>query len=407
MTNDCSSATPPKPPSLPRVAVVHPGLGLGGSESPVLWTLQALSQDYHVTLITTGEVDLRGLNDYYGTHLQPQDFSVQIAPLPIGLRNTVKFVGLKGSFFQRHVRHVAPDFDVMISCYGPMDFGRRGIQMIADFAFVEEWRFSLHPGVRSWKQWWYGGSPLRRLYLTTCGKINGAKPGGWKRNLNLANSDWSAKLLHARFGVESRTLYPPVENDFPSVPFAERDNGFVCLGRISAEKRVDAIIEILARVRRRGHDIHLHILGGVDDSPFGVRVKNLAGQNRDWVYLEGWAVGEAKKELLASHRYGIHARENEPFGIAVGEMVNAGCIVFVPNGGGQVEIVNHPDLVFRDDADAVEKIDAVLKSESEQETLRLHLRNSVSRFSPESFVGQVQEVVSEFVQQGKGIEVRP
>lgn len=382
-----------------RIAVVHPGMGLGGSESPVLWTLQALKDDYDVTLITTGEVDLARLNAYYGTRLAPADLAVQYAPMPIGLRSTEKLVGLKGSFFQRYVRRVAADFNVMISCYGPMDFGRRGIQMIADFAFVDELRFSLHPGVRSWKQWWYGRSPLRQLYLYICGIVNGASPGGWKRNLNLANSDWSARLLRDRFGVESQTLYPPVENDFPQIDSAKRDNGFVCLGRISAEKRVDSIIEILSRVRQRGNDIHLHVLGGVDDSPYGARVRSLAERNREWIFLEGWAIGDEKKKLLASHRYGIHGRENEPFGIAVGEMVNAGCIVFVPNGGGQVEIVDHPALVFRDDADAVDKIDAVLKSSAEQEKLSHHLRQSASRFTPGAFQAQIHQVVSEFLKE--------
>src|ERR1035437_1193285 len=148
-----------------KIAIVHPGMGLGGSESPVLWTLEALKKDYDVTLITTGKIDLARLNTYYGTGLASEDFSVQNPLLPMGLRSTGKFVGLKGSFFQRYVRRVAADFDVMISCYGPMDFGRPGIQMIADFSFVDELRFSLHPGVRSWKQWWYGRSPLRQLYL--------------------------------------------------------------------------------------------------------------------------------------------------------------------------------------------------------------------------------------------------
>jgi hypothetical protein len=37
----------------------------------------------------------------------------------------------------------------------------------------------------------------------------------------------------------------------------------------------------------------------------------------------------------------------EPFGMAPAEMAAAGCIVFVPNDGGQIEIVNgDPRLVY-------------------------------------------------------------
>jgi len=46
----------------PRVAVMHPQLGYGGSETVPLWTVQALKRDYHVTLITGGPVDLPRLN---------------------------------------------------------------------------------------------------------------------------------------------------------------------------------------------------------------------------------------------------------------------------------------------------------------------------------------------------------
>lgn len=383
-----------------RVAVVHPGLGFGGSESPLLWTIQALKEDYDLSLITTGKIDVARLNAYYGTNLSPRDFSVRYAPLPVGLRNTAKFVGLKASFFHRYVRQAAGDYDVMIGCYGPMDFAKRGIQMIADFSFVDELRYDLNPGIRSWKQWWYGHSPLRQLYLRTCWVINGAKAGGWERNLSLANSDWSANLLREKFGVDSQTLYPPVDGGFPEVPFGQRQNGFVCIGSVLPEKRMDRAIEVLRQVRAKGHDIHVHILGSLMDSPFGKKIQALADQHRKWVFLEGRVGGWEKKKLIAQHRYGIHARQNEPFGIAVGELVQAGCITFVPNGGGQMEIVNHPELIYGNDDDAVQKIVAVLENPPLQEALRSHLAQGAARFSAREFEARIQVVVREFLDQG-------
>ena len=372
-------------------------MGFGGSEAAVLWTLEALKRTCDVTLITIGEVDLQRLNAYYGTRLAPQDFSVRHAPMPIGVRKPEQFSALRGRFLQRYVQRVAPEFDVMISAYGLMDFGRPGLAMVADFSFVEEWRFSLHPGVRSWNKWWYGRGWVRRVYLALCDWVSPVSSDVWKRSLILANSDWTADLMRKKLNVQVRTVYPPVEGNFSEVSFSDRENGFVCLGRISPEKRVDAVIDILSQVRRRGHNVHLHLLGGLDDSPYGATIKKLADQNKDWVYLEGWAVGERKKLLLASHRYGIHGRENEPFGIAVAEMASAGCIVFVPNGGGQVEIVNHPALIYNDVGDAVEKIEAVLNSNAEQENLRNNLRRNADRFSPQSFQAQIRQAVEAYL----------
>ncbi len=87
---------------------------------------------------------------------------------------------------------------------------------------------------------------------------------------------------------------------------------------------MDAVIRILEKVREAGHDVHLHILGGLDDSPFGARLQELAAP-RPWVSLEGRTFGRKKLELMAGHRFGINACENEAFGIAPAELVKAGC----------------------------------------------------------------------------------
>jgi glycosyltransferase involved in cell wall biosynthesis len=385
-------------PSRAKVALVHPGLGFGGSEAPALWTIEALKEDYEVTLISMGDVDLERLNAYYGTSLAPGDFSTQRVFLPWGLRSSSKFSAVKGRFLQRYVRRVARGFDVLISCYGPMDFGKPGIQLIADFSFVEEWRLELNPSFRTWKAWFYGDTLVRGVYLRLCDGIADVRPEAWKQNLTLANSAWSADRLLKKYGIPSQVVYPPVAMDFPSIPFANRDKGFICLGRVSPEKCVHSVIEILRKVRERGHDVHLHILGGIDDSSYAKKVRGLAEHFREWVFLEGWTLGDRKRELLARHRFGINACRNEAFGIAVAEMVLAGCLVFVPSGGGQVEIVNHPALVYANEAEAVEKIDAILTREAEQEKLRNHLRQGSDAFSVNTFVGTMRRVVAEFVE---------
>jgi len=387
----------------PKVAIVHPKLGFGGSETRALWLLEALKRDYDVCLITGGKVDLLRLNEYYGTRLSPQEFSIREVRMPLGLQGTAKFAGLRRAFLQRYLKRVSLEFDVMISGYNPCDFGIRGIQCIGDFAFVREWRLALHPSLQNYRRWWYGDSPLRNAYLAFCNLVSKPNPDAWKRNVTVANSGWSAGCLRREFGIEARTVYPPVADDFPAIPYQEKENGFVCIGRVVPEKRMDAIIELLGRVREDGCDIHLHLLGGIDDSQYGRRLKQLCAKHHDWVFPEGLVFGRRKKELMARHRFGINACENESFGIAVAEMVKAGCIVFVPNGGGQVEIVNHPALIYEDDADAVRKIEAVLANVALQGSLREHLSQGAQRFSVSNFQGAMQNLVREFLEGEKGV----
>jgi glycosyltransferase involved in cell wall biosynthesis len=386
-----------------RIAIVHPRLGFGGSESVALWTIEALKDRADVSLITGGRVDLARLNEYYGTSIEAGEIRIHRAPMPWGLRDSAKFSGLRGQYVHRYCRQIAPRFDLLINTYGPCDFGVPAIQCIADFGFVPEWRNTLHPILANHRRWWYGDSPLRRTYLKLCHAIFRPDPEAWKHNLTLANSHWTARLLKEKFSVESQVLYPPVTGNFPVVPWAQRENGFVCVGRVVPEKRMDAVVGILSRVRQHGHDVHLHILGGVDDSPFGRKTKQLGNQHRDWVFLEGWVSGHKKEAMIATHRFGINGRENEPFGIAPAEMVKAGCITFVPNGGGQTEIANHPALTFRDDEDAARKIEAVLASPVMQKSLVEHLSQGAQRFSAENFRTGIRKVVREvLIEKGIG-----
>jgi glycosyltransferase involved in cell wall biosynthesis len=379
-----------------KTAIVYPRLGFGGSETKVLWTIEALKRDFDVALVTGGPVELDRLNRYYGTRLAPGDFRVLQAPMPPGLARSGKFAGLRGAYVSRFVGRVAPQFDLMISAYNICDFGVPGIQFIADFSFVPEWRLRLDPAAAGHRDWWYGDSPLRRAYLGLCNRIAGPGSDAWKQNLTVANSHWSAELLHRELGIESRVLYPPVAAEFPAVPWQEKENGFICIGRVVPEKRMDAVIRILEKVRQAGHDVHLHILGGLDDSPFGAKLKELAAP-RKWVSLEGRTFGRKKIDLIAGHRFGINARENEPFGIAPAELVKAGAFTFVPASGGQAEIVNHPALTFSSDDDAVDKICAVLSSAALQENLRQHLTRQAQKFSVENFMAEVRRIVFEFL----------
>lgn len=385
-----------------KVAILHNQLGFGGSEVSALWAIEALKRSYDVTLITGGKVDLDLLNQYYGTHLASEEFSVREVQMPFGLHRTPKFAALRGAFFHRYVQRIAHEFDVMFSAYNPCDFGVRGVQYVADFTFVKEWRETLDPSLQHYRRWLYADSPLRRAYLALCDYVSKPDPEAWKQNVTIAVSNWTGDLLRREFGVEARTLRLPVAVNFPTIPWEGRENGFVCIGRVVPEKRMDAAIRILERVRQQGHDVHLHILGALDDSPWGEKLKALAARHERWVFLEGRTFGQKKRELIAGHRYGIHTRDNDAGPVAVAEMVKAGCITFVPSSGGQTEMADAPMLGFSDEEDAARKIGAVLSNVELQGSLRQHLAQQSSKFSVEDFQSGVSEIIFDFVSHEQG-----
>jgi glycosyltransferase involved in cell wall biosynthesis len=102
-------------------------------------------------------------------------------------------------------------------------------------------------------------------------------------------------------------------------------------------------------------------------------------------------------QLVSIHRYGIHAMDGEHFGMAVAEMVSAGCIVFAPKNGGPAEIIGGDErLLYSSPQDAAAKIGMTMVSCERQKQLRDYLALRSSLFSAQRFVSQIRELVNTF-----------
>ena len=214
----------------------------------------------------------------------------------------------------------------------------------------------------------------------------------------LVNSRWTGQIVSRKFGVPVHLLYPPVATCPVPVSLDGRENGFVCLGRLVPEKKIEQIVRIVAQVRQLGHDVHLHIVGGLDGSPYCQRLQDLC-RGLEWVRLEGLLSDVQKWELMARHRYGLHACPGEAFGIVVAEMMVAGCVVFVPAGGGPDELVNMAELSYRDEAEAVQKIARVLNDPAELKRLHIYMLERGRQFGTERFMAELRGYVEQFLAQ--------
>lgn len=384
----------------PRVAVVHPLLVPGGgSEACALWTLQALQDDHRVTLVTMGRPDLQALNRSYGTAVDGERLELRTLAIPPGLGR--RFDALRGVPLARYCRRHAGDFDLMISAYNVMDFGRPGIQHIADFSFDDALRRELDFEDGKTERAIHRPSPARTLYLRLAAALAGSSGDGWTRNRTVANSEWTRALLAERLGLRSEVIYPPVSGSPSAVPWDAREDGFVVMARLVPEKRIDFLIDVLAEVRKK-KPVHLHVLGRRDGSGYAKVIEALAREHEDWVHLEGETYGPKKAALLASHKYGLSGRRAEAFGIAAAEMVKAGLVVWVPDNGGQTEIVAHRDLIYGGRDEAVSRILTVITHPAREAALRRHLEIRARVFSAERFVAETRTLVGDVLRKGSG-----
>ena len=148
-----------------KIGVSHPLIGQGGSEARAMWVLQALKDDFNVSLISAGEVHIEALNRYYGTSIHSDEISIRKVPLPTFLRKMGAGDALRGAFYQRFCRKIAFEYDLLISTYNICDFGVPAIHCIADFSWDDEIRKSLHPPPSRVRGFFHQKSFLRNIYL--------------------------------------------------------------------------------------------------------------------------------------------------------------------------------------------------------------------------------------------------
>jgi glycosyltransferase involved in cell wall biosynthesis len=292
---------------------------------------------------------------------------------------------------------MSSDYDILISAYNLCDFGVPAIHLL-DLSWDEELRRRFAPPPSGLEGIFHRVRVVRGGYLALARII--ARPSG--RDLFsgedhlFAYSRWIASIIERNRGVTCGVLYPPVPDSFSNKAFQTRSNAFVCLGRVSEEKRLERVVDILSGVRAQGHNVTLHVIGRLGPDSYARKFKAFASR-APWILLEGDVTAERKAHLLSTCRYGIHGADGEGFGIAVAEMIKAGCIAFAPVQGGPAEILDHDALLYSSVDDAVEKIISVLTDRDRQIRLLEHLLRQAAKFSAENFMCDIRLIVSEFV----------
>jgi glycosyltransferase involved in cell wall biosynthesis len=378
-----------------RVLLVQPSLQPpGGGNAVGAWVLQALAPQHRVTVLTWQPVEVEPINRFFGTALRRRDFdaitvpaawrrALDAAPMPATL--------LKLSLLMRHTRAVGSGYDVVFGVHNEMDFGRRGIQYVHFPTYLRP-----RPDVDL--RWYHRPRSALTMYYRVADALADFSVDRLKENLTLVNSDWTGTRVAQSLGVATRTLYPPVVDPPPGLPWKERRHAFLAIGRLSPEKEYERGMEIIARVRRRIPDVTLTIVGTWDkhSRTYADQLREHAARLGSWITFKDNLTRDEVSHLMGTHRYGIHCMREEHFGMAPAEMARAGCIVWVSNGGGQVEIVDrHPRLTYDGEDDAVDKIVETLSDGDEQTRLRAALQ-STERFSTTHFVEHVRDIVDEF-----------
>ncbi|MFC4449634.1 glycosyltransferase family 4 protein [Halorussus aquaticus] len=372
-----------------RIAVAHTDLmAKGGGEGVCMNVLEALQDDHDLTLLTLTDPDLQELNDYFQTEVR--DVRVRT---PAYVEAFLDWLdnpryNLRNALLNRFVARERDRFDLAVGTDNELSVAEPLVQYVHTPRFarlvvskrVGEDAFADHAYDRfSWR-------------------VGGFDPERIRSSRVLSNSEWMADVVQDAYGARPEVVHPPVDTrgfaERGDRPWSEREPGFVTIGRLARYKNVLDNVEIIDRVRERGHDVHLHLVGPGYDDEYAREVKRAASE-RDYVSVEGECSREELVEIVCRHRYGLHGKRHEHFGMAVAELVAGGTVPFVPDNGGQREIVGSDRLTYDTVPEAVERIDRVLSDPETANDLRRDAAEIEREYGRERFQREIRRVVAE------------
>jgi len=275
-----------------RIAVAHPNLmEKGGAEAVAMHIIETIQNKHDVTIISLISPDIGSLNDWFDTDVSTDVSLMSPPPLIQRIFQEIDRCHLlKTSFLSNFVQSYMDNYDLIISSYNEMSIPTNSVQYL-DAPQYQKWRSHESP-------LWI------KPYNAVCSLIESYSPDAIMSNTIIANSKWTANKVNQTYREPDYIVYPPVDtNDIYRSPWQDRENGFLCIGRVSPVKKQLRCIEILNSLRNYGHDVHLHIVGPVGNQEYAEKVKSRA-KKYDYIHFDGELSRSEILEMIATHRLG-------------------------------------------------------------------------------------------------------
>ncbi len=219
---------------------------------------------------------------------------------------------------------------------------------------------------------------VKEIYLQTISKFTAARA----TKIYACSENDRAQLQAVKISAE--LAYNPVT---PIKNARANGNGFLYLGRLSENKRVDLAIDFFAEYIKQSGDAisKFHIVGG-DTEGLTPKLKARAQHHNlnERVVFHGFAEAEVLPKLIAECGYNLSASAYEGYGLAAVEGMSAGLIPVLHNNAAFLEIYQRSGCGYVGDFDRLPETvlaflackEAISREESRLRAIHFALSNS-------------------------------
>ncbi len=217
------------------------------------------------------------------------------------------------------------------------------------------------------------------------------------------NSIFTKNLFYEAHNLLLDVIYPSNQFKKKEVCLKLKENKVVYFSRILPYKKPDLVLKLASS----NPTMDFIIMGGVNKEnetyfkELQSEIFKLSLKNIQFVINPNKSIVE---RILIESKFYFFPASNEHFGITTVEAILCGCIPFVHNSGGQIEIVPYEELRFEYE-NFVEKFD-YLRSLDEDALMVLvkNLQNHMEIFEEEIFIKKMLDKMNSLLKLSKNVQ---
>ena len=368
-----------------RVLMVHPRMDMmGGGERVAIHSIIAALTEGHEVVLISEEFDVKKFEDFFGcdglfSKIQRYTYPT-FEPFAPGF---ILYQRLR--YYQKELRGLLlkdRNFQLVLSTQDVGFVGSERLAPLVQYCYYPEYFLHLesHPSSPLWTIYYW---PATRFYRDRIRIVDQF----------LSVSEFTRNLIKARWGRESKTLYPPCPVGSYTATNTSREDLVVTVGRFSPEKRM----HVFADIARSLPNFKFVIIGSIS----GQGEKYYEWLRRNSPGNVSFVLSPLRKvrDILARAKVYVHCAKNEHFGITIVEAMAAGCVPIVHDSGGPREIVTD-DVGYRWRAspEAVGQISGLFEDEELRQRLSKSASTRAHMFRPEAFESGFRRVLKDYAQ---------
>jgi len=372
-----------------QVALIQNRLQKGGRMHVMLHFIKALNElDINPTIYTLkNNLGKRDLDKIYGR----RKLKFKIVELPFEVRMPFEWHIL---YFNKRINSYVRDMDLVINSNNTSYLLSKDLNLLSYVHFPRKYRNRLKkkdihfPNGQNKSFFSIKSDPFKIAhYFYKLDKHIGHK------ELTVANSQFTKNKFVDSYNYHVEdvvVLYPPVDNI--SSRIEKKEFKIATLGRFAKDKRQLAQIDIGKSLP----EIEMNIMGFISSEEYynscAIKVEKEDVKN---VRLHPNIDYQDLQFQLSSSRFFLHTIKNEPFGITTVQAIRAGCIPIVHNSGGQMEIVNSPDLKYNDYKEIPSIVRSLMKRSAEElDEISNSLIDNVEKYNSEEFNSNLKRILT-------------